>query len=205
MNRGFTIIELLVSLAIFVTMTSVIVTKFGTFNQSTLLTDTAYDIALVLRLAQTYGLSVKSAVAGGAANFSYPYGVDFNRGTAAVCGGATSDSATLVLFADSSPAGAPDGTCGASDANINTYLIIRGAMISSLCVGANLTDCHQTNNAVSRLNVSFQRPNPEAIICGSNGGSPTCDYAYAEATIQGTDGSPRTIVVRQNGQISVQR
>lgn len=204
MNRGFTLVELLVSLAIFVAMTSVIVTKFGAFNQSTLLTDTAYDIALVVRLAQSYGLSVKSAVAG-SSNFSYPYGLDFNRGTAASCGGATSDPATLVLFADSSPAGAPDGMCGVSDASVSTYLIIRGAVVSALCVGSDPDQCHQPDNSVSRLNVSFQRPNPEAVICGSNGGEPTCNYAYAEATIQGTDQGTRTIVMRQNGQISVQR
>lgn len=204
MNRGFTIIELLVSVAIFVLMTSLIVAKFGNFNQSTLLTDTAYDIALVVRLAQTYGLSVRNATQGGT-NFKAPYGADFDASSGGdACGGATSNATALTLFADTSPAGAPDGACGASDASVSSYAITRGATIYNLCIGTDATSCHQAGNTVSRLDVSFQRPNPEAVICASNGGTPTCGYAYAEATIQGADGSTRTVVIRQNGQISVQ-
>jgi prepilin-type N-terminal cleavage/methylation domain-containing protein len=203
MNRGFTIVELLVSLAIFIVMTSVIVTKFGNFNQSTLLTDTAYDIALVARLAQTYGLSVKGSSQASDASYSYPYGVSFNTGTEASCGGSTANPTTLVLFADSYPVGAPDGVCGANDSSISTYAIIRGASQYSICVGADATDCHLAQNYVSNVNVSFMRPNPEAVICVSTGGTPSCGYAYSEVTIKGNDGSTRTIGMRQNGQISV--
>ncbi len=203
MNRGFTIVELLVSMAIFVIMTSVIVAKFGNFNQSTLLTDTAYDIALVVRLAQTYGLSVKSTTQSGTANFNFPYGVDFNAGTSAACGsGASSNPSSLVLFADiPDSGGATDGMCSSSDATINPYIIIRGATVSALCAGADASAC----SSVSRLDVSFRRPNPSAVICASNGGAAQCNYAYAQATIRGTDNSTRVIVMRQNGQISVQR
>jgi len=203
MNRGFTIIELLVTLAIFIVMTSFTVAKFGNFNQSTLLTDTAYDIALVVRLAQTYGLSVKNSSQIGAQNFNLPYGVDFDM-SGDSCGGATSNPTLLTLFADLNQTGQSAGMCDASDQSVNTYVITRGAKISSLCIGADATACHQSSNSVSRLDVSFQRPNPEAVICASNGGAPTCNYAYSVAMIQGTDGSTRTIVVRQNGQISVQ-
>ncbi len=61
MSRGFTLIELVISIAIFVIMTALVVAKYGNFNQGALLTDTAYDIALVLHTAQSYGLSVKNA------------------------------------------------------------------------------------------------------------------------------------------------
>ena len=196
MNRGFTVVELLVSMAIFVTMTSVIVAKYGSFNQSTLLTNTAYDVALVVRLAQTYGLSVKSTTQTGTPNFSLPYGVDFNEG-----------QTSLVLFADSDPTNAPNGLYGVSDAVINTYQIIRGAKILSLCVGIDADNCHDLDNSVSKLDVSFLRPNPEAKICGTFvGGQVDCTtYSYAEVVISSTDDSTRTIVIRQNGQISVQR
>ncbi|MCX6715956.1 MAG: prepilin-type N-terminal cleavage/methylation domain-containing protein [Candidatus Taylorbacteria bacterium] len=203
MNRGFTVVELLVSLAIFVAMTSVIVAKFGTFNQSTLLTDTAYDVALIVRLAQSYGLSVKSATQIGSGNFSYPYGVDFNIFSATSCGSASSNATTLVLFADYD--GATDDMCDSNDVSIRPYLLVRGAYLSGLCVGADTTACYN-GGSVTRINVSYQRPNPEAKICATkNGGSVVCNYAYAEATISGSDGSTRTIVMRQNGQISVKR
>lgn len=208
MNRGFTTVELLVSLAIFIVMTSLVVTKYGNFNQSTLLTDTAYDVALTLRLAQSYGLSVKNAsAAGSAANFSYPYGLDFNTGTAASCGSVSSAPTTLVLFADSNPAVTPDGLCGANDAAISTAVLTRGARLSAMCAGSDVDNCHLQSNQASRMFVSFIRPNPEAVICGirSNGQSMGCTNAYAEITIAGSDGSTRVITVRQNGQISVQR
>jgi len=205
MNRGFTLIELLVSLAIFVSMTALVVAKYGTFNQSTLLTDTGYDIALVVRLAQSYGLSVKNAGASGSQNFVVPYGVDLYRTAGgAACGGATSGPSSIILFADASPVGAPDGACGASDTSVSTYVITGGATLSNLCVGTDAASCHQPSNSVTRLDISFLRPNPESIICAGNGGTPVCGYTYAELTIVGSDGSTRTVSVRQNGQISIQ-
>lgn len=203
MNRGFTIIELLISIAIFVAMTALVVAKYGNFNQSTLLTDTAYDIALVMRLAQTYGLSVKNAGAI-SPNFNFPYGVSFDDSGATSCGTFTSNETNFVLFADSYPLNAPDGICASTDTGVSKYAITRGAKIVSMCTGSDQTAC-RASGTVTKLNVSYQRPNPDAVICGSSGGAATCSMAYAEITIQGTDGSRRTIVMRQNGQISVEK
>lgn len=202
MNRGFTIVELIVSVAIFVMMTSLVVARYSTFNSSALLTDTAYDSALVVRLAQTYGLSVKnSSLAGSTANFLTPYGVDFDTG-ADFCGGATSDTSTFTLFADTYPV-APDGLCTVNDASINTYSMSYGAKIYSLCAGSDATNCHTAGQMMNRLDISFVRPDPAAVICGTRSGVSVCTYPYSEVTIQGPDGSTRTISVRQNGQISV--
>ena len=63
-SGGFTLIELIVSVAIFVFMTALVVAKYGNFNQSVLMTDLAYDIALTLRTAQTYGVSVQGQAPG---------------------------------------------------------------------------------------------------------------------------------------------
>ncbi len=207
MNRGFTVIELVVSIGIFAAMTALVVAKYGNFNQSTLLTDTAYDIALVLHTAQNYGLSVKNS--GGASNpFGVPYAVSFSSLSGGItCGSAMANSAHIVLYADSNPAGAPDGVCSANDSALTTYAITRGATIlptsggggsSGLCVGNGSACSFYT---VSQLDVSFTRPNPEAKICAN--GSPSSCYSYAEVTIVGTDGSTRTISIHGNGQISV--
>ncbi|MDE2037755.1 MAG: prepilin-type N-terminal cleavage/methylation domain-containing protein [Patescibacteria group bacterium] len=198
MNRGFTLIELLVSLAIFALMTALVVAKFGNFNQSTLLTDTAYDVALALRTAQSYGLSVKNSTAGSPA-FSYPYGIDFNStATGAACDSYTSTDQLFVLFADKDS----NHLCGSGDLGISTYALTRGAYISYLCAGSDQATCH-SNPAITSLDISFQRPNPEASIC-SSGFNPACSYAYAEITVTSNDKSnSRTISVRQNGQITV--
>lgn len=200
MSRGFTIIELIISVAIFVVMTTIVVAKYGNFNTSTLLTDTAYDSALVLRLAQTYGLSVRNSGTSGT-NFAVPYGVDFNLGSS-YCGGASSAPGTFVLFADSNPT-TPDGVCGVSDTAITPYALTRGATITGLCAGSDVTNCRTSGQAMDRLSISFVRPNPEAVICGTRLSSTVCTYAYAEVTLSSTNGGSRIIVIRQNGQISV--
>lgn len=195
MNRGFTIVELLISIAIFVIMTIVVVAKYGNFNQSTLLTDTAYDVALVAREAQTYGLSVRNSDTGGGTNFSFPYGVAFSTQSGSSCGSATLSETNMVLFAD---ADQQDGRCGGSDTAINTYTLSRGATVTRLCAGTEQSSC----SSISSLEVSYKRPNPEAIICGTSG-STDCTYRYAEIGITGSQGGTRTIVVNQSGQISV--
>ncbi len=215
MSRGFTLIELVISIAIFVFMTALIVLKFGNFNQSTLLTDTAYEVALVLRTAQSYGLSVKNAGAlGGSSQFKLPYGVDFDDAPAGnVCGqtGAsnTSNASSVTLFSDGASGGVYDGQCTNAltpDAAVTAYRLTRGAAISSLCAGADASSCHSTG-MMQQLDITFQRPNPDARICGvpSSGGSFSCGapYQYAEITVMATDGSTRLVTVRGNGQISV--
>ncbi|MDB5238915.1 MAG: hypothetical protein JWO00_250 [Candidatus Parcubacteria bacterium] len=205
MNRGFTILELVVSIGIFAAMTALVVAKYGNFNQSTLLTDTAYDIALALHTAQNYGLSVKNT--GAANSFGQPYAIDFSTSPGGIsCGTVTSNNKHIILYADAFPAGAPDGICGSSDGALTTYSITRGATIaptksgagSGICVGSGST-CAFYN--ITQLDVSFVRPNPDAKIC-ANGSASSC-YTYAEVIIVGTDGSTRTIAIRENGQISV--
>jgi prepilin-type N-terminal cleavage/methylation domain-containing protein len=204
MNRGFTVIELVVSIGIFAVITAFVVAKFGNFNQSALLTDTAYDIALAIHTAQNYGLSVRN-VYGSSNNFGYPYGIDFRTSTGVGnCGSKPADSTHLVLYADSNPLAGADGICGSTDTSITSYAITRGAAVaptasSGLCVG-NGSAC--TSNA-TQLDISYTRPNPEAKICASVSGSTACSYNYAEVSILGTDGSTRTVSIRQNGQVSV--
>ncbi len=198
MNRGFSLIELIVSIGIFTLMTALVVTKYGNFNQRTLLTDTAYDVALALHTAQNYGLSVKNT-SGGSNPFGYAYAIDFvNSATGSACGAVVSSNIRFALFADV----VADGSCDGNDTAISSYALTRAATIASsggLCVGTGASAC----TAVTRMDVSFTRPNPEAKICASNGGAAVCGYTYAEIKIQSSDGTSRTISVRENGQISV--
>lgn len=58
-NKGFTLIELMITVGIFAIMTALLVAKYGTFNNGVLLTNLAYDIALNIRSAQSYGLNTR--------------------------------------------------------------------------------------------------------------------------------------------------
>ncbi|OHA24392.1 MAG: hypothetical protein A3D50_00035 [Candidatus Taylorbacteria bacterium RIFCSPHIGHO2_02_FULL_44_12] len=187
-RRGFTLVELMVSLGIFTFMTLLLVTKYGNFNQSVLLTDLAYDVALTIRTAQTYGLSVKNAGTG-TNPFQYSYGVDFSPETSGL-----NNNRVLTFFVDINGNNYYDG----GDLVVSTYSIKRGAKILSVCSGSGPGSCTAPSSP-AQLDVTFKRPNPDAIIC-ANG---VCGSSYAMVTLEGTGGGIRTVVVRDNGQISV--
>jgi len=176
------LVELIVSISIFAMMTALVVAKYGNFNQSVLLTNLAYDMALTIRTAQTYGVSVRQE--GG--DFKYPYGVSFIAG-----------DSTFVFFADT------DGTKNGiyddgTDAKLNSYTLKRGAKIKDVCIGSSSASC----SSESVLSITYTRPDPDARICHIY-----CEATipeYARITIEGLDGSTRAVVVRKNGQISVE-
>lgn len=189
MNRGFTIVELVVSIAIFAFMTALVTVKYGAFNNSTLLTDTAYDIALAVHTAQNYGLSVKNASAG----FSAAYGINLSTSASYTCGSSASGLKKMVIFADTTV----NGLCTSADVSISTYALTHGASITHLCSG---TGPGAGCTSRTRLDVSFLRPDPEATICGDG----TCSgQTYAEIRVSSGDGSTRSVSVSQNGRVSV--
>jgi prepilin-type N-terminal cleavage/methylation domain-containing protein len=189
-KRGFTLIELMVTVSIFVFMTALMLAKYGNFNQSVLLTNLAYDVALTVRMAQTYGLSVQ----GQSQNFQYAYGIDFCGSSAASdCKSPNTSNQQIVLFIDRNSNGVYD----LGDLlPISTYNIKRGATVSQICISE--SDC--SGNKVNYAGISFMRPNPDAIICASG----SCSITYIKITVQATDGNTRNIVVRHTGQVSVE-
>lgn len=206
MPRGFTLIELMVSLAIFAFMTAFLLARYGTFNQTTLLTNLAYDTAITIRSAQSYGLNVQGTGSGisscgaeysiGNTCFQYPYGVDFQ----------TAKPDQFILFTDLNSNGEYDST---GDANttaeiVSTYNMNKGYSIAGLCVGSSPTSC----TSVNQLDITFKRPIPDAIINGCT--SATCgvgstwqdNQSYGQVTLTANN----TIVhvtVYSTGEISV--
>ncbi len=205
--RGFTLVELIVTVSIFVFMTALVVSRYGAFNQGTLMTNLAYDMALTIRTAQSFGVSVKGSEDtvghGFVQTFSNPYAVHFDL--------TTSVPALFWTYLDigGTASGKPDGLYeeGVGETKYATYSIKQGAKITGLCVGTGGQSCSSGN--LTALDLSFRRPDPAAIICPTGGGVPSCTngvstYNYAMITLQSGDGSSsRTVVVRGNGQISV--
>jgi prepilin-type N-terminal cleavage/methylation domain-containing protein len=202
--RGFTLVELMISITIFVIMSALLVAKYGTFNQSVLFTNLAYDIALTLRTAQTYGLSVRNTESAGSDPlFQYPYGVAFCA-KAGGCGNGF-DNTNMILYADFNVNGRYDGE--PTDKIVSTYYIKRGASIRSIC---SIENCDPSAYK-DFLAISFIRPYPDAIICFESGSRTCIDDGQAnirisplaEIMLQSSDGSLRAIYVRRSGQISV--
>jgi len=191
-GKGFTLVELIVSIAIFAMMTALLVAKYSTFNQSVLLTNLAYDVALTVRTAQTYGLSIRAANDTDDA-FKYAYGVDFS----------TANNKEMILFGTQDDL-TFNGEYLPHDFIVSRYSIKRGASIKSVCVKSTSSGACELNDHV---NITFKRPDPSANICAydESPGFIVCDpsFIYADVVLLGSDGSERTVKIRNNGQVSV--
>lgn len=89
-HRGFTLIELLVVLAIIGIIMVIVLTGQSSFNKTIILSNTAYDIALTLRDAESYGLGSRAT----AVTANAGYGVHFQNASPGL----------FTFFADSFPA-----------------------------------------------------------------------------------------------------
>jgi prepilin-type N-terminal cleavage/methylation domain-containing protein len=195
--KGFTLVELIVSIAIFAVMTALVIARYGTFNQNTILTNMAYDMALTMRTAQTYGVSVKSAsVSGSADAFGSAYGIRFPSND-----GASRTHFRLYSYSIGTDASG-QATYTADPQPITTYTVTQGATISQICFGTDPTQCTATKLVNSdQLDIIYRRPNPNAIFMVNNV-SVVQPIAFISVTSQ--DGTKtETIYVRKNGQISV--
>lgn len=200
-SRGFTLIELLVTVAIFIFMTALIVSRYGAFNQGTLMTNLAYDVALSIRTAQSFGVSVKGTDDTGRGftqSFNSAYGVHL-----AV---SSSVPASFFTFLDNNTTANPaNGIYSVSDGDTqySTYTLKQGAKIAAICLGTSGQTCDA--GTFASVDISFRRPDPSAIICMSGGCvSGGTAYNYAKITLASADGSSsRNVIVRGNGQISV--
>ncbi len=191
---GFTIVELIVSLAIFAIMTSLVLSKYGKFDQGVILTNLAYDVALTIRNAQSYGLNVRSASRDANA-FDYSatiaksggtYGVHFDK----------SLPSQFIFFVDGNGNGIYDDLTNSDQKTT----IKRGSSISSMCV-SDTKSCTVGGFDVQQLDITFKRPDPNAIITAN--GVPTKKYGYAEIVLKAVDNTTRKVIVNFTGQISV--
>jgi len=202
-QAGFTLIELLVVIAIFGLLTTVIFARQSQFSGSTLLTNVAYQIALTLRQAQVYGLSVREFSSD---KFNYPYGVHFDK--------ASGSNTSIIFFVDSEaefpvssdydpqmPSAAVSGTCGASgNPCLDLLTITRGNYVYDVCA---VPSGGSTCTSADELDVSFVRPDPEARIVSITGGVPTGGNIRGCITLGSTQGAFRYVIVTNTGQISV--
>ncbi len=189
-KRGFSLFELLVSLSIFTILTTVLLIKNSTFKGDILVTNLAYEVALTVREAQTYGINVKAVNTGTQLapilNYNYPYGVHFDY----------SIPTAYVLFSDQNSNGLY-ALSGSEE--IKTYSIQQGNKISSICV----TDTNNTKScdaAIGYIDITFKRPDPDAMIKTSLNSV----MKSAEITLISPKGVTKKVTVERTGQISVQ-
>jgi prepilin-type N-terminal cleavage/methylation domain-containing protein len=209
-SRGFTLVEMVVVLAIIAIITVIAVTGQSTFNRTLLLTDTVYSVAFSAREAQSFGLGSRNY-----GNVTNPgYGLHFSSAT----------PNTYTLFADTSnllPAptnppcpmgtvGRPDekhGNCRfeAQDGTVSAYTFSRGFKIQRFCGKAGLTRYCSTDAApLTTLDTVFTRPNTSATISGLVNGVSLTSFTCAEVTISDATGQASTTIrISQLGEVAI--
>lgn len=182
LQRGFTLIEMVVVIGIIVVVAAVVLANNTRFGGTVLLENFAYDVALQVRQAQVYGISV---VRYGAGNYNAPYGVHFDM----------TNSTAYLFFADGSRNGLYD-----TGELVKTTTLTRGFKINALCVtpASGAEDC-----TASSIDITYKRPEPDAFILENGTAAPL--FASARVQLISPRGDTMSVVIYNNGQISVQR
>lgn len=209
LSAGFTLVEMTIVLAIILVITSIMLTNQTSFNKSLLITNTAYDIALSLRNAQTYGLS--SRAAGAVANTGY--GIHFERAAP----GAFTLFADLYPTASASspchPAGDPTspaaqpGDCAyeaGQNERVLTYGLGNGVTIGDFCAYSGGTWACATSGSASlaSLDIIFSRPNPDPFMSVNGAYAASFPVTAACITVTSPQGGARYVSVAATGEIS---
>ena len=195
-NKGFSLVEMLASIAIFTIITTVVLVGHSNFSGGLLIENLAYDIALSIRRAQVFGLSVREFGASDS-EFDIGYGVHFD----------SANDDLYIFFADKQAPKYIGYEIGYDDASENVEIMTLGKGNKILKICAILQDSVEKcstdiNGAITSLDIIFQRPNPEAII-KSNIQNDV--YASAKVTIQSPKETTFDINTLITGQISVEK
>ena len=187
-TTGFTLIEMLVSVAIVTIIMSVILYDYSTFNDNLALSSAGQEMAILIRQAQTYGLSVKG-VSGANIDqqFNSAYGIDFNSSPT------NNNNIRYYVFADLNgdkdfdPS--VDNKCGLGGGECIEKTNLRdGVIIEKVCSTGNGMTCVNPGSA-QIMDITFKRPNPDAYFSFNDGRN----------TISGTYNSGKIILLSPKG------
>jgi Tfp pilus assembly protein FimT len=200
-SRGFSIVELMVTIVITTVIISTIVSGQSSYVDGAALSNVADEIGLTISQAQAYGIAVKELTPG-SENFAISYGIALSKVGAG-------NNLTYLFFADRNSNHAYDGswTCDVGGENecLEKKNISRGNYIDSVCV-ISLSDEEDCED-VGRVDVSFTRPETQAHITffdlSETPFTPT-SMKGAKIILKSPTGAARSVVVYESGNVSVQ-
>lgn len=204
-TAGFSLLELIVVIGIFVVLTSTLLFNYNKFGNRLTIDILAHQIAGWVRDAQVSAMSVRLDRVGSG---KYPgYGVHFDA----------TPSDAFIYFADVCH---PDkqynpqtGDCAAAFPELEKEIkILQRNRVERICgylpsnPGGVQGQCPPNHNELLGVDVVFTRPNPDANIIGKYGAASTATTTYASVNISivSTIEYRRMISMWTTGQISVQ-
>ncbi len=206
LSRGMTYVELIVVLAIFGTMSSILLFKYGDFDKQISLQNTAQNIALQIITAQKSAIAGKIPNTGEAGSTIINNPVNLNYDTALPLWKPTygmffsiSDPSSFVYLIDSYS----DYSFTFFDVNDPTKVIKKipidkNNKILSICT---FEDQNSTSDcSTNTLNIYFKRPNSNAIIFDDQ----FITKFKAEITISDTEGRLKKVInIYSSGKVEI--
>jgi prepilin-type N-terminal cleavage/methylation domain-containing protein len=194
--RGFTLVELLVVTAVITIITGFLLFNQAKFNSSTLLRSLAYSVALTVRQAQLYGVSVRGFSSGGTVSFAQGHGVVFSN---------TPPITSFTMFADLDNDNGLD-----SGEAFPAYRLSTGYQISKFCgvLPSGDTSCSSggvgLGSTLNSLTIYFRRPNLDALFTSTCTVACTENYTSAYITVKPNASSDtRSVKITNTGQITI--
>lgn len=154
-TAGFSLLEVLITAAIIGIITTIALVRYSSFNNVILLKNQAFELALDLREAQTFAISVR----GDGGEFRQEYGISFDRG---------SNPGQYILFQDADSAALPAYNAG--EEIVGPIIIDSRFELSDICIN------DETTCGIDRLDATFRRPNFDAMIRAVVSGVPVSAY-----------------------------
>ena len=198
-SRGFSLIELLTVAAIVTIISGILLADHNGFNNSILLGNLTYDIALSVRTAQIYGVSTRGT-APASPSFTSAYGIFFDA--------PANNESFYVLFADNdgtqtyTPLSVPPGL----DTEVQRMTLQSGYRIKGICFmvsGDYETPCLKRNDTATIL---FKRPDPSALIYKNSEVPPIFSrLGGVRITLESPKGKTKSVEITESGQISVKQ
>ena len=201
-NRGFTLIELMVTISIMTVIMATVLFAYARFSERISLGAAVKEISIAIRQTQTYGLSVKEAGGG----FDAGYGIYFD----------INDPSNYYIFVDKNNDQMYDGggSCASSGDCLVEKIPLRNAVtINGICgaafggtIGCPPDINSPSGQSVKGMTITFLRPSTDAIIrfVKTNNTFYGGIFQTGRVNLRSVQGSVVGVTIENTGQISVQ-
>lgn len=197
-NKGFSLIELLVVVSIFLIVTTITLFKQSKFSSDILITNTAYEVALSIREAQVLGVGSKQQ---SFENRKQAYGIYIPSSSIG------QENGEYLQYSESPE---DDVYSFFYDSNDDRFNILGGGIhltrsqkFKDFCV-TNSSNERKCSGELGALNIAFVKPNLDAKILAKDSSQNIDEYRSVEIVVESSLGDKcRTIDINSVGQIAV--